>query len=402
VPTKRGWRLLVLGMGLALFGRVLAIVELFALAAAALGLVTAALAYIRLRRLDLHLSRETNPQRATAGGFLAVDLKVTNRAPRSVTGLEMVDGVANRRRIDWEAALAASSAAGTVSRLSPGESVSIGYPLGTPRRGVVTVGPCATRTVDPFGATRRWGPNLAATPVIVWPRFESLVAPPPPGRRLGGHQEASVARSAEFGDFAGLRPYVHGDDLRRVHWPTVARTDELIIREDDAPQAWHCIVILDLRLSTHDSVTAEVAISAAAGIVSACVRDEVAVRLVTSGGWDSGLATGVDHLETILDALARVGADRASDLAAVAALVDPSVEPRTIILVSGIRNSSTGETARLDGMRRPGDSVGHVLVGADGSGGGADWVLSVSASSSFAQVWNARFNVAFDQTPVGR
>ena len=41
----------------------------------------------------------------------------------------------------------------------------------------------------------------------------------------GAEQPNHLGRTGE--DFYALRPYVVGDDLRRVHWPSTARTDEL-------------------------------------------------------------------------------------------------------------------------------------------------------------------------------
>ena len=31
-----------------------------------------------------------------------------------------------------------------------------------------------------------------------------------------------------------MRGYQEGDDLRRIHWPSVARTGELMIRQDES------------------------------------------------------------------------------------------------------------------------------------------------------------------------
>jgi len=36
-------------------------------------------------------------------------------------------------------------------------------------------------------------------------------------------------------DFYALRPYVVGDDMRKVHWPSTARRDELMVRQDELP-----------------------------------------------------------------------------------------------------------------------------------------------------------------------
>ena len=54
-----------------------------------------------------------------------------------------------------------------------------------------------------------------------------------------------------------MRGYQEGDDLRRIHWPSVARTGELMIRQDESTRRASGLVFLDTRATalgrTHDS-----------------------------------------------------------------------------------------------------------------------------------------------------
>ena len=65
----------------------------------------------------------------------------------------------------------------------------------------------------------------------------------------GAEHPNAVARSGE--DFYALRPYVVGDDLRRVHWPSTARHDELMVRQDELPWQGRATVLLDVRRGAH-------------------------------------------------------------------------------------------------------------------------------------------------------
>ena len=83
----------------------------------------------------------------------------------------------------------------------------------------------------------------------------------------GARQPNSLGRTGE--DFYALRPYVVGDDLRRIHWPTSARHDELLVRQNELPWQGRTTVLLDVRKAAAPGESLEVAVSAAASIVSA-------------------------------------------------------------------------------------------------------------------------------------
>jgi uncharacterized protein (DUF58 family) len=118
-------------------------------------------------------------------------------------------------------------------------------------------------------------------------------------------------------DFYALRAYEMGDDLRRVHWPSTARLDELMIRQNEMPWQGRATVLLDTRARAHQGESLEVSVRAAASIVHACWRRGSLVRLVTTDGADSSFAAGHDHVEAIMERLATVRAVRNDRLAGV-------------------------------------------------------------------------------------
>ncbi len=128
----------------------------------------------------------------------------------------------------------------------------------------------------------------------------------------GARQPNSLGRTGE--DFYALRPYVVGDDLRRIHWPSSARHDELPVRQNELPWQGRTTVLLDVRKSAHAGESLEVAVSAAASIVAATARRHDLIRLVTTAGSDSDFAPGSDHVEAIMEHLAVVPATPAGSL----------------------------------------------------------------------------------------
>ena len=122
----------------------------------------------------------------------------------------------------------------------------------------------------------------------------------------GAEHPNSLGRGGE--DFYALREYVVGDDLRRVHWPSTARHDDLMVRQDELPWQGRATVLVDVRASTNTADSLELVISAAASIVASSARRQDLVRLVSTDGADSGFAAGHAHIEAIMEHLASVEA----------------------------------------------------------------------------------------------
>ncbi len=81
-------------------------------------------------------------------------------------------------------------------------------------------------------------------PLSVGPR---PLAPPHPLPELFGAWGEGAPRPAAVGDVVrGVRDYVPGDPVRRVHWPSSARRGDLVVKEVEEPGAPRLVVALDL------------------------------------------------------------------------------------------------------------------------------------------------------------
>ena len=81
-------------------------------------------------------------------------------------------------------------------------------------------------------------------PMAVGPR---PLAPPHPFPELFGTWGDGRPRPAAVGDVVrGVRDYVPGDPVRRVHWPSTARRGDLVVKEVEEPGAPRLVVVLDL------------------------------------------------------------------------------------------------------------------------------------------------------------
>src|SRR5262249_36511442 len=121
------------------------------------------------------------------------------------------------------------------------------------------------------------------------------------------------------GDSPVVRSYRQGDDLRRVHWRSSARRDELMVRIEEWSPRSGITVLLDHRAAAHrgsgPAASLEYAVSLAASMYVHLRQSSLQVRLVTA---DAMVHADAEHASsTALDALAALCPTDQRDLATI-------------------------------------------------------------------------------------
>ncbi|MGD0381018.1 MAG: DUF58 domain-containing protein [Acidimicrobiales bacterium] len=203
------------------------------------------------------------------------------------------------------------SAARPVPDLGPGAGATLSVRVPTARRGLLTLSQVGVWCEDPFG--------LIALRITVAPPAHVIVYPAPAepahrGRPTGAHRGAQApsatagATDAMSGDeLSGLRPYAPGDRLTRLHWPSMARSGELVVREFVEPRAGSLSLLVDLRPSAHSGDSIEKTISSAAGFGVGALDRGLTVELCTSTGDRVVITPNASGRQTMLRALALLG-----------------------------------------------------------------------------------------------
>lgn len=340
VMTRRGWTLLGACLGLLGAGRLVGSVELSMLATAGVALLVAAVVWARRHRFELTARRELRPGRLHVGGDGRVDLTVANEGRRRTPQLSVTDVFDDGRR----------AARFLLPPLPPGEAARAAYRIPTSRRGRFQVGPLAVTATDPFGLARRTWPLAGLGAVTVCPRVHDIVAPRQPGGRLVAVAQSVRARAlaTETGqEFLTLRDYEMGDDLRRVHWRSTARTGELMVRQDEAQWRARAVVVLDLRTAAHDAASFEVAVEAVASVVERLTRMRRRVEVVTSAGHPLGRVRrgGESSTGSVMEQLAVLTPSADDRLASVLSSLRVGQQAALVVAVMG-----TTSAADLDAL----------------------------------------------------
>lgn len=175
------------------------------------------------------------------------------------------------------------STAYVLPRIDPGDSVEEVFTVPTHRRAVVPVGPVHSVKADPFGLVRRVLSWADPVTLYVHPEIARL-----PGTSTGSlhdleGRESTVVSDADL-SFHALREYAPGDDLRRVHWLSTARTGSLMVRQYQETRRSELAVVLSARTAEYEQEEDfELAVSVCASLGVRSVADSRAVTATTSG-----------------------------------------------------------------------------------------------------------------------
>src|SRR5262245_24238987 len=366
VLTRAGWGVLLAGGVAFAAGFLFGLPELIVLGMTLVLLLVGAAALTLLTSLRLEVVRTLHPDKVHAGQASRVEVLVRNRGRHRTPVLRLRDGVSGT-----------AGAEILVAPLEPAGRVRAAYRLPTRQRGIITVGPLDVELGDPFGLTEVVVTAAKASTLVVYPAVDDIFAASrsdgvdPHGWRTPGLQTGGD-------EFHSLRPYVIGDDLRRVHWPSTARRDELTVRQHERHQQGRTTVLLDTRRVVHTDETFERAVSATASLLLAATVRGDEVRLVTTDGTDSGYGAGRSALDAALEYLAAVTPVERGGEARVE-------HPGTLVAVTTPAGMSTTASAGGPGRRF---LVVFERSADDHAGGiGGHGIIRVGVDQSFPAAW---------------
>ncbi|MFY1699186.1 MULTISPECIES: DUF58 domain-containing protein [unclassified Solwaraspora] len=327
--TTRGRSFLAAGTAAVVSALILGEKDLLRVAILLALLPLLAAAYVGRSRYKLACTRSLEPHRVPVGANARVVLRLHNlsRLPTGTLLLEdrLPYALGTRPRVVLE-------------RLGAQQASSVAYTVRADVRGRYEVGPLVVRLTDPFGLCELTRAFPSVDRLTVIPQVTAL-----PTVRLaseyagsGDSRARSVAVHGE--DDSATREYRRGDDLRRVHWKSTARTGELMVRREEQPWESRATVVLDTRAYAHqgDGPTAsfEWAVAATASVAVHLRGSGYRLRLVTGLGVDTD-ATEADGDGLLLDCLADVTASQRSDVATLVEQIRRRSDSSLVVAVLG-------------------------------------------------------------------
>jgi uncharacterized protein (DUF58 family) len=239
-----------------------------------------------------------------------------------------------------------------LERLGAHQASSVAYTVRADVRGRYPIGPLVIRLTDPFGLCEltRSFPSIDRLTVI--PQVVGLPTVRLAGEYAGTGDSRARSVAVHGEDDAATREYRRGDDLRRVHWRSTARTGELMVRREEQPWESRATVVLDTRVFAHrgegPTASFEWAVSAAASIAVHLRQAGYKLRMVTGSGVDID-AGEIGGEGVLLDTLADVKLAQNGDISILVEQVRRRSDGGLIVGIFG--SLSTPEAELLAGLR---------------------------------------------------
>ncbi|MEP6477086.1 MAG: DUF58 domain-containing protein [Actinomycetota bacterium] len=334
MPTGRGLVVFLAGLGMWLTARLLGSPALAVVGVGLAFLPFAAAALARWGRQRVGATRRLSEIRVNPGTRVVVELSVENRSHAATSFLMLEDQL--------------PAALGRPARLVltgiPSRGLQrVSYTLVPQARGRYRIGPLTVDLSDPFALSRLRLEFDDRDDLIVTPELEDLQSAPdsPSGANVGLSRARNLFRTGE--EFYTMRQYQQGDDLRRIHWPSVARSGELMIRQDESSRRSSALLFADTRMGTvgqAHSPAFEKVISATASIGVLMARNGFTLRVATAdmppvqvsqeGFLDTLTAATHSKTRSIGPALARLRTGSGADTTLIyvaAPLLAPELSP---------------------------------------------------------------------------
>jgi uncharacterized protein (DUF58 family) len=321
MPSGRGAVVFVAGLAMWLVARIIGSPGLSVIGVGLAVLPFAAAAFARWGRQRLVVRRHLSEVRVSPGTRVTVELEVENRSGAATSFLLIEDrlpaGLGRSARL-------------VLTGIPARNTQRVTYSLVPQSRGRYRLGPVELDVSDPFALTRVRVEYDERDDLLVTPEIEDLIGESgsPYGTNIGVSRAKQLFRTGE--EFYTMRPYQQGDDLRRLHWPSVARTGEMMIRQDESSRRSGAVVFLDTRLGGIGKTftpSFEKAVSAAASVGRLLVSHGFTLQLATADSTPVPLTE-----EGFLDALTAVGHSSARSIGPALTRLRSAASPDTTLV----------------------------------------------------------------------
>jgi uncharacterized protein (DUF58 family) len=217
----------------------------------------------------LRIARRTSTRVAQVGQNLEEEFKLTNLSRIPKLWVEVRD----------QSTLPGHCASRVISLIGSGRWRGWRVKTRCERRGRYTLGPVIVRSGDPLGIYQMQRRLDIVHTLLVYPAVFDFRDFPLPAASLPGGDALRRRTHYVTTNAAGVRDYVAGDSINRIHWPTSVRRQRLIVKEFELDPISDVWVAVDLCSDAHVGADEDTPDSMAEQLLSpAIVADEASAE----------------------------------------------------------------------------------------------------------------------------
>jgi uncharacterized protein (DUF58 family) len=229
-----------------------------------------------------------------------------------------------------------------------GGSIEVRNRVRFDRRGLFNAGSFDVAALDPLGVFTFTRTISSTDEAVVYPMPRHIASLELRGtEKLGWNESPVFTRHGDGVDASGVRGYLPGDPLRRIHWRQTARTGMLSVIEYDETQSINVKIVLDTFelgvVGAEPNTSLEYAVRTAATLARDSIQKSAMVELVVANRSSHGVARpwngligerGDSRLYSVLEALARVDPQTTTTISdLLASMIDHVSYGTTLVII---------------------------------------------------------------------
>lgn len=203
-----------------------------------------------------------------------------------------------------------------VLNISGREMKKISYSADCYKRGLWKLGPVTVVSQDALGFFKMRNNLNVFSELLIYPNLFRIFSFPPLAKGSVSWMGVETAKiSGDSHEFFGIREYQRGDALSRMHWPSTARHNKLIVRQFERNAVQEATIVLDLKKG-HDigagrETTLEYAVKIAGSVAKYLLNEGAFIQMIGYAKESTMIpfGKGESHMYKILEYLAKVSAE---------------------------------------------------------------------------------------------
>ena len=196
---------------------------------------------VRTNTTAIRITRKVDREKAFAGEFVHVTIRVTNTTGKKLDFVEIYDLIPDT----FELSMGENF---IITSLGKNESKVFSYIVRVSKRGVFRLGPSKVIIHARTGFYIEEDIREFYTEILVYPeysdirRMDALSKKRQIGKMFGHHK---TREKGTGDDFHSLRKYVPGDEFKKLDWKAFSKTGELMVREFEQEKNIRMVIFLD-------------------------------------------------------------------------------------------------------------------------------------------------------------